>query len=678
MADLLFGVWDGEPLDTRRTHDGSAVPDWTQFDGLLPDNNIRVFIADRGFLVFDETANLTDAFHHYMSRASAESCGKCTPCRVGTREIRDRLAAIGSALAHEAALTQIRLLAEQVVSTSLCGLGQSCGRSLIEAIRHFPAAFGPAQHNTQGSTPQHAYAYTTAPCIEACPAKLDVPRYIDYIKNGQPDHALGVVLEKYPLAASCGRVCVRFCESACRRSHAEGAVGIKMLKRYAADQAISAGREVHIEQAPADSLAASKRVAIIGAGPAGVTCAYHLLLAGFQVDVFEAHRAAGGMASVGIPSYRLPKDVLKAETEDIIRRLGGRIYYGQRLGQDFTVDSLCGDGYDSVFLGFGASRGTLLGVDNEDPALKGYASGVDFLLGVHEYIEHGKPMQLDGEIVVVGGGNVAMDCVRSARRMGAKKVHLVYRRTEADMPADHEEIIAAHHEGIEFHCLANPSRLLIEHGRVVGVELLKMRQTERDAKGRVGVEAVPGSEHRLGCDLVIAAIGQQVERGLLSEADGIATDRWGCIQVDADSLQTTRAGVFAGGDCVLGPLTLIHAMDQGARAATSIRDYLLHGQVYAQPDAIVQKLLARARLARQEALPTPPSSTARALVPELPAAERVAHFEEVEQVISKEEAYREAQRCLRCYRIYSVVTDKPLSTPLALRPQAKHMDCVQP
>ncbi|HJV94213.1 MAG TPA: FAD-dependent oxidoreductase [Azonexus sp.] len=668
MADLLFGVWDGERLDTRRQYDESKVPNWARFEGLVPDNNIRVFIADRGFLVFDETANLTDAFHHYMSRVSAESCGKCTPCRVGTSEIRDRLAALGGGLERDAALTQIRLLAEQVVGTSLCGLGQSCGRSLIEAIRHFPAAFGPAQ----GATAQNAYAYTTAPCIEACPAKLDVPRYIDYVKNGQPDHALGVVLEKYPLAASCGRVCVRFCESACRRTNADGAVGIKMLKRYVADQAMDAGREIRIDKPAPDALAAGKRVAIVGAGPAGVTCAYHLLLAGFQVDVLEAYRSSGGMASVGIPSYRLPKDVLKAETEDIIRRLGGRIHYGRRLGKDFTVDSLRADGYDSVFLGFGASRGTLLGVENEDPTLKGYASGVDFLLAVHEYVEHGKPMQVAGEVVVVGGGNVAMDCVRSALRMGAKKVHLIYRRTLADMPADHEEVVASQHEGVEFHCLANPSRLVIEQGRVVGVELLKMRQTEPDAKGRIGVEAIPNSEHRLSCSLVIAAIGQQVERGLLSEADGITTDRWGCIQVDPDSLQTARDGVFAGGDCVLGPLTLIHAMDQGARAAASIRDYLLHGQVLARPDATMQKLLASAGLARQEALPVPPMASARALVPELPAEERIAHFEEVEQVISKEEAYREAERCLRCYRVYSVVTDKPLAAPPAI-----HLDCVQ-
>lgn len=658
MDQVLFGCWDGKKIDMRKASPAERAQAQAILSGLeefAPEQAVRAFIADRGFLVFDAQTDLVAAFHQYMARAAEESCGKCTPCRVSTQQMRDKLATLHQAASLRRELDDIAEMAAHMSETSLCGLGRSSGQSLLEAIHHFPEAFAGAQ-----SAGQHSYTYVTAPCIEACPAKLDVPGYIDCLKDGKPDHALGVVLDKYPMAASCGRVCVRFCESACRRTHAEGAVGIKMLKRYVADQVSESGRDIVLKRPQPDEQAAGKRVAIVGAGPAGVTCAYHLLLAGFKVEVFEAGQAAGGMALVGIPSYRLPKEVLKAETEDVVRSLGGKIHYGQKLGQDFSVDALVKQGYDAVFLGFGASRGSLLGVENEAPGLAGYAAGVDFLLDVHHHVEHGKTLALQGEVVVVGGGNVAMDCVRSAVRMGASKVHLIYRRTRSDMPADYEEIIAAEHEGVEFYFLCNPSKLVIEHERVVGVELLQMRQTERDAKGRVGVEAVPGSEHVLRGDLVIAAIGQQIDREVLCADDGIATDRWGCIQVNADTLQTTRDKVFAGGDCVLGPLTLIHAMDQGAKAAASIRDYLLEGKTQAGPEMRMQKLLAKNRLLTREALPVTPIRIERTAVPELDAHERVKHFEEVEQCITKQAAYREAERCLRCYRVYSLVTDQPV------------------
>lgn len=658
MVEPLFGVWDGKPFDTRRsdTHgeaEGLCLP--TDFDSFETDNPVRVFIADRGFLVFDDSADLRAAFHQYMSRAAAESCGKCTPCRVGTRQLRERLAGLPGGTNMRAELGEIAALAAHVGETSLCGLGQSCATALAAAIRYFPERFA----ETAGREVSNLYTYVTAPCIEACPARLDVPRYIDCIRDGRPDHALGVILDKYPLAASCGRVCVRFCESACRRGAADGAVGIKMLKRFAADQVGASGRVLEYPAATQKD-AARKRVAIVGAGPAGVTCAYQLLRAGFDVEVFEAHQAAGGMALVGIPSYRLPKDVLRSETEDVIRRLGGRLHFGQRLGRDFTLGDLQARGFDAVFLAFGASSGSLLGVENEEPGLAGYAAGVDFLLDVHRHVEAGTPMTVRGQVVVVGGGNVAMDCVRSALRMGADEVSLIYRRTQQDMPADREEVEASLHEGVEFHCLTNPSRLVVENGRVIGVELLKMRQTERDAKGRVGVEPIPGSEFFMPCDLVVAAIGQQIERGVLGEADGIETDRWGCIKVNPDTLQTSRPGVFAGGDCVLGPLTLIHAMDQGTIAANSIRSHLQHGEIPRLPAARMQKLLARNRLLQGEGLSLPPRPAARTHVAELDAAERARNFEEVELPLSCADASREAGRCLRCYRIYAVATDRPL------------------
>ena len=654
MSNSVYGVWDGKVHDFRSGQSGAAADVPQDLDSFAPRNATKAFIADRGFLVFDRDTSLVEAFSQYLRQAARESCGRCAPCRVGTQRLRDLLHDFSGGTAAPSVLDTIEEIARLVTETSLCGMGQSCAKSLLDALHHFRDEFKPL--TPAQAIFQHSYVYTTAPCIEACPSKIDVPRYIDGVKGGKFDFALGVVLDKYSMAASCGRVCVRFCEIACRRSQAEGAVGIRMLKRYAADQAIINKRL----QFTRPALQHNKRVAVIGAGPAGITCAYKLLLGGIQVDVFDAQKAAGGMASIGIPSYRLPKDVLKAETEDVVRQLGGNFFYGKVLGEAFTVDDLLTNGYDAVFLGYGASQGTLLGIRNEDPKLEGYASGVDFLLKVHQHVEYGEPFTVTGDVIVVGGGNVAMDCVRSARRMGAKSVHLVYRRTVEDMPAEDDEIRAAEHEGIIFHCLSNPSALVVENGKVTGVELVHMRQTELDARGRRSVEAIPGSESTMNCDLLVAAIGQQVAKNVVGPDAGIALDRWNCITADPDTLQTTRPGVFAGGDCVLGPLTLVNALDHGERAADSIRQYLLDGEIVIRPQRRMQNLLAKNKLFASECLKTMPLHKKPAPVPELDASERIRSFAEVDRLISKETAYAEANRCLRCYRLYSVVTEKQL------------------
>lgn len=654
MIHTIYGVWDGTVHDYRLAQPDEQKAVLAGLEDFAPDNATKAFIADRGFLILDRGTSLVEAFAQYMTQAAKESCGRCTPCRVGTQRLRDMLQSFAKGLAQDDVLDEIAELAKQVSETSLCGLGQSCARSLMDALRCFRDEFKPVA--AAQAAAQHSFVYTTAPCIEVCPSKVDVPKYIDGVKGGKFDYALGVVLDKYSMAATCGRVCVRFCEDACRRNGAEGAVGIRMLKRYAADQALTTGR-LQFKKNPVKH---DKRVAVIGAGPAGITCAYKLLLEGIQVDVYDGQKAAGGMTLIGIPSYRLPKDVLKAETEDIVRQLGGEFFYGKMLGRDFSIDDLFAQGYDAVFLGYGASQGTLLGIKNEDPKLEGYASGVDFLLNVHKHVEYGEPFEVRGDVVVVGGGNVAMDCVRSAKRMGAKSVHLIYRRTQEDMPADHEEILASEREGIIFHCLTNPSGLVVENGKVVGLDLAQMRQTEMDAKGRRNVAPIAGSETFMACDLVVAAIGQQVDKNVLKPEEGIALDRWNCITVNPDTLESSRKGVFAGGDCVLGPLTLVNALDHGDRAAASIRDYLLTGEIHVKPALRMQKLLARNKLLSGECLKTAPLYRSRAHVPELDALERIKSFDEVDGVISKEVAYEEAKRCLRCYRLYSVVTEKSL------------------
>ncbi|SFC18638.1 FAD-dependent oxidoreductase [Tropicimonas isoalkanivorans] len=660
MTHIVYGVWDGVVHDSRQSADAAqaTLPELTDFDEFDAGNPIRAFFGDRGFLVFDETVSLVDALFHYMEKAAEQSCGACTPCRMGTVLVRDALDKMRRGLESPLGFDDIEMLGEQMRQTSLCGLGQTCAVALLDALRNFRNKMEAETADHMPIRAQIGMAYMTAPCIEACPSKVNVPRYIDYIRDGKPENSLGVLLQKYPMAATCGRVCVRYCEQACRRKFVDEAVGIKTLKRYVADQQKGPNALKFTRDMIRKPLDPAMRVAVIGAGPAGISCAYHLLLHGYHVDVFEKSNEAGGMAQIGIPSYRLPKDTLALET-DIIVDLGGRFLFGQQLGRDVTIDGLFAQGYKAVFLGLGCQAGTSLGVAGEAEARGGYYSGIDFLLSVHDHVDGIAPLALAGEVVVVGGGNVAMDCVRSAVRLGAEKVHVVYRRTLEDMPADHEEVVAANEEDIAFHTLTNPTRILTQAGRITGVELVRMEQTEPDESGRRKVRPVPGSDFTLPCDTFISAIGQQVEDGALVEDDGVTLDKWRCVATD-QTLATSRPGVFAGGDCVTGPSTLIYAMAAGLKAARSIDDWIQRGTVRFFKRSRMRKLIADNRILANDVVEMPVRNAYRVHNPELDPELRKKMFGEVEQTISEQDAYAEAQRCMRCYRIYSVVTKHPI------------------
>ncbi len=660
MTNIVYGVWDGVAHDYRGEAGGVSDADVSLrgLDEFDPGNKIRAFVGDKGFFVFDEAVSLSDMFWHYMNKAADQSCGKCTPCRMGTVLMRDALDALRHGEKPALSFDDMVSLSRQMTETSLCGLGQTCARSLLAALENFRDIFE-AEAKAGPAAEQNGMVYVTAPCIEACPSKINVPQYIDYIRDGKPEHALGVILQKYPMAATCGRVCVRFCEMACRRQFVDEAVGIKLLKRYVADYQMRTHALSFSEDIIAEPLPASMRVAVIGAGPAGVSCAYHLLLHGYHVDIYEAMPQAGGMAAIGIPSYRLPKNVLKSEM-DIITQLGGKFLFDQKLGKDFSIDDLFARGYRAVFLGLGCQEGTQLGVKDEDPTLAGYESGIGFLLKVHDHVAGIKKIELKGEVVVVGGGNVAMDCIRSAVRMGAARVHLVYRRSRQDMPADQEEIEAAEKEGIVFHFLTNPTRLISENGKVTGVELVDMRQGEVDARGRRSVAPMPGTEHVVNCSTIIAAIGQQVQSGAIKTDDGVALNRRRCIEADEATTLTSRPGVFAGGDCASGPSTLIHAMANGLKAARAIDDWIRLGEVRFFPRSRMRQILRDNKLLANDYLDVPVRSEYRVHNPELDPEVRKQMFGEVEQPISAEDAYREAKRCMRCFRLYSVITDRPI------------------
>lgn len=653
---LLYGVWDSVVYDNRNTEDYHE-PEGLELKNLLQFNNgnpVMSFISNRGFLVFHPHANLAFALSEYYKKVKNDSCGKCTPCRSGSIIIDQAMQKIVQGQIDEVDWDSLLEVARMMRNTSFCGVGQTTPVALIEALKAFPDEIkkGAGDARNYGH-----YEVMTAPCIEACPAHVNVPRYIDYIKAGRPEMATGVVLRHYPLVGSCGRVCVRLCETACRRAQLEGPVDIKNLKRYASDSIGVAVNDLFNNAFEQPSEFAPK-IAIVGAGPSGLTCAYHLLLKGYQVDIFESQRKPGGMALVGIPQYRLPKGILLDEA-DTISKLGGKFHYGRSLGKDFDIEDLFDEGFNAIFLGVGCAKGMKLGFPEDDQEVEGYSNGLNFLLKVEKGVVEGEKPTFSGDFVIVGGGNVAMDCSRSAVRLTDGKVHVVYRRTEKQAPADPAEIRAAKEEGIEFHFLTAQKALVVEDGKVVGLKCIKLTMGEPDASGRAKLIEIPGTEFVIPCSNVISAIGQRIDQSIFEEKDGILFDKRGNISVN-ESLATSRPGVFAGGDCATGPTTLIGGMAQGQTAAESIHEYLTRGSVGFEPRARMSQMIKKSKLLEDKQRCLPSIAKDRIAMPELEPEVRSSSFDEVELGFTDEQAKAEADRCMRCYRLFGVVTQLPI------------------
>ncbi len=463
-----------------------------------------------------------------------------------------------------------------------------------------------------------------APCFMACPTHQDVQGYVGLIANGHEKEALELIKKDNPLPASIGRVCPHPCEEKCRRKFVDSSVSICGLKRFAADSNMD-----YVPECEADN---GKKIAVVGAGPSGLSCAYFLRLKGYDVTIFEAEKNAGGMLRYGIPAYRLPKDVIDKEV-GILTEMGVKIKYSVKLGADYTIASLK-EKFDAVFLGIGAWSGWNLGCSGDGAT--GVVSGIDMLYKVAT----GESVNLGESVCVVGGGNTAIDAVRTAIRLGSKNVTLVYRRTEAEMPAEKEEIRDARDEGVNFRFLAAPVRVVEENGKATGLEIQNMELGEPDASGRRKPVPVEGSTEIILCDTIISAIGQKVVTDAL---DGIELTKKGTVSVDEVTYMTSIDGVFAAGDVInKGPDIAIRAIAGGKYAAIAMDCYLDGVQIPPQlPPYSVNKNF---------------DSTVLSSVPVMERCEiklqdafvRKDDFSEVAATYTKEEAMKEASRCLEC------------------------------
>lgn len=469
-----------------------------------------------------------------------------------------------------------------------------------------------------------------APCRTGCPARLNIPAFIERIRAGDFRQSTQIVTDDLVLPASLGRVCPRLCEQQCRRCDLEQALSIRNLHRFTADHS----RQTGFSHVPTKEPASGKRVAIVGAGPAGLAAAYHLLRRGHAAVLFDAHPQPGGMLRYGIPEFRLPRHVLDAEI-DVIRALGGEFRPGQTLGRDFALDDLR-RGFDAVFLALGAQGSLALGCPGEELAL----SALEFL----EKIADGRRPRLGSDAIVVGGGNTAMDASRCAVRLGARSVRVLYRRTRREMPCLMEEVEAAEAEGVRIDYLVAPVRLE-KRGQKLCLTCRRMELGPPDESGRARPVPVPGSEFEVEATCVIAATGQRVDCAA-QHAPDLTFSRWG-IATNPRTLATNLPGVFAGGDAVTGPDLAVRAVAAGKLAAASIDQYLRGQTVIGAPEAVNSMMgsLSEAELAE---LFRDIERSARAPMPRLPPETRRCSFAEVELGFPLEVALRESRRCLGC------------------------------
>ena len=463
-----------------------------------------------------------------------------------------------------------------------------------------------------------------APCYMACPTHQDIQGYVGLIANGKVKEALELIKKDNPLPASIGRVCPHPCEEKCRRKHLEGAVSICALKRFAADS--------FADYVPECGESNGKKVAVVGAGPAGLSCAYFLALKGYKVKVFEAQENGGGMLRYGIPAYRLPKDVLDREIE-CIEKMGVEFAYSKKLGADFTIASLK-ESYDAVFVATGAWRSTKLGCPGEDSL--GVVGGIDMLYSVAK----GELTDIGKKVCVVGGGNTAIDAVRTAVRLGAEDVTLIYRRTEKEMPAEPDEIRDAKDEGVNFKFLAAPVEVVSENGIVKGIKVQNMELGEPDSSGRRSPVPIEGSTEIIECDTVISAIGQRVAG---EELDSVELTGKSTISVDERTYMTSVDGVFAAGDVInRGPDIAVRAIAGGKYSAISIDCYLngvevpAHMPVYSVNENFDASVL--------DGTPVKNRNDVKLREADI----RRKDFGEAAYVFTSDEALAEASRCLEC------------------------------
>lgn len=588
-----------------------SVPGKAQLviEGLYRDLERRIEASPPGLCPVDMTRAFLEMCH-------AQSCGKCVPCRVGLWQLKNLLTDVMNGTATLESLDLMEDLAVSIMDSADCAIGYEAARMVYQSLIGCREDY--EEHVHQGKcTCQYKQP---VPCVALCPAHVDIPGYVALVGEKRYADAIRLIRKDNPFPTTCGFICEHPCEARCRRNIVDDAVNIRGLKRVAAD---FAGEVPPPECAPSTG----KRIAVVGGGPGGLSAAYYLQLMGHQTTVFEMLPKLGGMLRYGIPNYRLPKDRLDDDIQAILKT-GVKVIYGKRIGTDMTIQSLRSE-YDAVLITIGASTDKKLGIEGEDA--EGVISAVQFLRDVGK----NQNRDLSGqEVAVIGGGNVSMDAVRTAKRLGAKKVSIIYRRRVADMTALPAEIEGAVAEGIEVKTLMAPKRIEVdENGCVKGIYVTP-QMISKIKDGRASVRPTGEEDVFIPCQTLIVAIGQDIEYQHFEEA-GVPVSR-GKIMTEKYGGFDNIPGVFAGGDCASGPASVIKAIAAAKVVAANIDEYLGFNH-----EISCDVVIPEAKIADR-----PPCG--RVNLTEREAEERVQDFEGVENCMTEKEACQEAGRCLRC------------------------------
>ena len=636
LGEILYDIGGGIPGGKRFRAAQIGGPS----GGCIPKEHLNVpvdyesltalgaIMGSGGLIVMDEDTCMVDMARFFLEFTQEESCGKCAPCRIGTKRMLEIVTRICRGEGEEGDVEKLIRLGEIIKDTALCGLGQTAPNPVLSTIRHFREEYDEhirRKRCSAGVCP----ALVRSPCQNACPAGVNVPGYVSLISEKRYAEALRLHRDRNPFAAVCACVCFHTCEDKCRRGTLDSAVCVRGLKRFMVEQEVT----IQLPEVRESAENARRRIAIVGAGPAGLSCAYFLARMGYRPQVFEAEPRPGGMLVQAIPAYRLPREDVAREVR-MIERLGVDIETDASLGRDFTLESLRADGFEAVFLGIGAPLGVRLGIPGEDA--EGVSEAIRFL---REYNLRGL-VPVGKRVAVIGGGNAAVDVARTAVRLGAESVTILYRRTRGEMPAYAEEIEEAEREGVVLRTLAAPVEIVVRNGKAEAVKCSRMALGPFDRTGRRRPERATADAFVVEADQVFSAIGQAIEPGKILDGTTLQLTERNFLAADPVTGRTSVPWIFAGGDAVLGPASVAEAVGSGERAAVGI-DQLLTGEVHAF-------------WREEKPLDTffdpesDPVEYPRARMRLIPVAKRRHNFDEVELPFTESVALREARRCMRC------------------------------
>ncbi|MFH1229885.1 MAG: FAD-dependent oxidoreductase [Planctomycetota bacterium] len=642
LQEVVYDIGSGAPKNKQI----KAVQIGGPSGGCIPTNLFHLpidyesltsagtIMGSGGMIVMDENTCMVDIARYFTNFLQEESCGKCVTCREGTQRMCEMLTAITEGKGKIDDLKLIEELGRVIKDASMCGLGQTAPNPVLATLKYFKNEY--LEHiNQKKCRAAVCKEIISSPCHHTCPIDTEACVYISLVSRGRYKEALEVIKKDNPLPATLGRVCNHPCEIKCRAGDGGEPIAIRDIKRFVTDYGLKNKLMLKTKSVPKNN---KGKVAVIGSGPAGLTCAFYLAQKGYETTIFEKQSVIGGMLALGIPEYRLPRDILSADIE-YIRSSGVDIKTNTQIGKDITIDALFNKGYKAIFIATGAHNSLKLGIPGEDA--KGILPSMTFL----SQINLGKEVKIGRKIGVIGGGNSAVDAARVALRVAkAGDVTIFYRRTIAEMPAFKEEVDAALNEGIKIEFLTAPTKITVENNALKKCHFIRMKLGEPDASGRKKPIQVDGSEFAVELDTLIVAISEQPDTSFIDKKIDLEVSKNNTVVVDNETLATNHKGIFAGGDLITGPNTVVEAVSAGKIAAESIdqflsgkeikRDYkLTRPSMYIEPLELTEEELADAK---------------RPVKPHIGSEERKYTFKEVEQGLPVSQAVKEAKRCLRC------------------------------